>query len=146
MVTPRAEPRRLATGAEPADAGRPADAGFTLIEVIVAVVILTFGLLGLAGTTAWVVRTSTMAEAQTERTMALQTVVEQVRAIDFDDVGSGSEDVGSFAVKWTVTSSTAQSKTVQVVTVGPGMSGTGTGIPSMSNSVADTFYFEVLNP
>ena len=130
----------------PVAVGSSDEHGFTMVEVIVAVVILAFGLLGLAGTTAWVVRTSTMAEAQTERTMALQTVVERIRAQDFADVGSGSENVGNFSLAWSVTSSSAQSKTVEIVNVGPGMWSTGSGLPSMSNSVADTFYFEVLNP
>lgn len=146
MVSTRRAGRGPADGSDAARGRLGARTGFTMIEVIVAVVILTFGLLGLAGTTAWVIRTSTMAEAQTERTLALQSVIERIRAQPFANVSAGSLNLGKFSASWTITASGAEYKTLEIVTTGPGMSGGGSGLPSMSNNVADTFVYQVLNP
>jgi type IV pilus assembly protein PilV len=122
-----------------------ASSGFTLIEVMVALVILAVGVLGLAGTTALVVRQVTLADVATERAAALQTVVERLRAMDFDSVGPGADTVGVFTASWT-SSDLGRSKMVSVVTVGPGLQ-TGTGnMPYLSNSVADTFVYRVIDP
>lgn len=121
-------------------------AGFTLIEVMVALIILTVGVLGLASTTIYVVRQTTMAEMATERTAALQTVVERLRASDYDALTSGTDSVGQFDVEWTVSTGN-RSKLVTVVTVGPGMqSGGGSGMPHPSASVADTFAYRIMQP
>lgn len=121
------------------------NAGFTLIEVMVALVILAVGVLGLAGTTALVVRQVTLADVATERSAALQTVIEQIRAQDFDSVNTGADTVGSFTASWS-TSDLGRSKLVTVVTLGPGLK-TGTGnMPYLSNTVADTFVYRVIDP
>jgi len=116
-----------------------------LIEVIVALVILAVGVLGLAGTTALVVKQVTLADVATERAAALETVIERVRAMDFDSVGDGADTVGSFTANWSSTDF-GTSKLVTVVTLGPGLQ-TGTGnMPHLSNSVADTFVYRVIDP
>ena len=120
--------------------------GFTMVEVIVALIILTVGVLGLASTTIYVVRQTTMAELATERSAALQTVVERLRASDYDALASGSDSVGRFDVEWRVATGN-RSKLVTVVTIGPGMaSGGGTGMPTPSGSVADTFAYRIMQP
>jgi prepilin-type N-terminal cleavage/methylation domain-containing protein len=118
--------------------------GFTLIEVMVALIILTVGVLGLAGTTVWVVRQSTLAELTTERAAAVQAVVEQLRASDYTTLVDGSDSVGRFDVSWTVASAN-RSKLVTVVTVGPGLWG-GNGMPSLAASVADTSAYRIMQP
>jgi prepilin-type N-terminal cleavage/methylation domain-containing protein len=80
------------------DGGQRSRAGFTMIEVIIAITVLAVGVLGLAGTTAYIVRQVTLADVMTERTAALQTVIERVQAMPFDSVSAGSDSVGSFAV------------------------------------------------
>lgn len=120
------------------------EAGFTLVEMIVAILILTIGLLGLAGTTGYVVRQTALADATTERAMALQTAVEAVRAQSYASVGSGTRTIGSFQVSWSVVANTGQSKTVEVVTVGPGASSSG-GVPGLRDQVADTLSFRRMN-
>lgn len=113
---------------------------------MVAMIILTVGVLGLASTTVYVVRQTTMADLATERSAAVQTVVERLRASDYDGLTSGSDSVGRFEVEWRVTTGT-RSKLVTVVTVGPGMaSGGGTGMPGPSGSVADTFAYRIMQP
>jgi len=135
----------MVTGSE--HAGVQADhaaAGFTLVEMIAAILILAIGLLGLAGTTGYVVRQTALGDATTERSMALQTVVETLRARPFASVGSGTRTIGSFAVSWSVAANTGDVMTVEVVTVGPGASTVG-GIPALDAQVADTMYFRKLN-
>lgn len=120
------------------------EAGFTLVEMIAAILILAIGLLGLAGTTGYVVRQTALAEATTERGMALQTVVEALRALPYGSVGTGTRTIGSFQVSWSVVASTSEAKTVEVVTVGPGAS-SSMGIPALRDQVTDTLRFRRMN-
>lgn len=119
-------------------------AGFTLVEVMVALVILATGILGLAATTMYVVRQTTFGELTTERAAAMQSVLEQLRAMDYDSVDSGSDSVGAFTVNWTTTNS-SRSKLVTIVTVGPGLRSNG-GAPALSPAVADTFIYRIIQP
>ena len=85
----KARAERSAGGPSGRDRG-----GFTLVEVIIAITILAFGLLGMAGTTALVVRQVTLADVATERSAALQTTIESLRALPFDSLAAGSDSVG----------------------------------------------------
>lgn len=117
-----------------------------MVEVIIAIIVLAFGLLGMAGTTALLVRQITLADVATERTAALQTTLERLKALPFDSVANGSDSVGIFDVDWTVTSSTNQWKSLRVITRGPGMAaGTG-GFPMLTASVPDTFSYRIIRP
>ena len=120
------------------------EGGFTLVEVIVATIVLAAGLLGLAGATAQVIRQATLADLMTERAYAVQSVVEQVQATSFASVASGSDSVGSFSMSWGATSESAASKVVTVVTSGPGLAST-TGFAALGPNVVDTFTFRVIN-
>lgn len=122
---------------------RRADAGFTIVEVIVAIMILTFGVLGLAGTTALMVRQVTLGELATKRAVAFQSTIEYLRSLEWTDLGSGVDTVGSYAVEWWIDSDEAQSRVMKVVTVGPGVSMV-TGFPSLRPDVADTFSYRIL--
>ena len=117
--------------------------GFTIVELVIAVIILAVGVLGLAGTTALVVRQVTLADVNTERSAALQTVVERLRAANTTSLAStGSQTIGSYAVSWLVTDSSSMSKTVRVITIGPGLSkDTAAVVPTLGSNVADTFTF-----
>jgi prepilin-type N-terminal cleavage/methylation domain-containing protein len=115
--------------------------GFTIIEVIIAMVILTIGVLGLAGTTAFFVRQVTQSDLMTERSAAFQTIVDRLQSLPYDSVQSGSDSVGIYAVDWTSVNNGSQFKTVTIVTTGPGTR----GAPPMNNpQVVDTFTFQVL--
>lgn len=119
--------------------------GFTLVEIIVAVIVLAVGVLGLAGTTAYIVRQITLASVMTERSVALQTVIERLQAVPFDSVGTGSDSVGSFGVSWSSTSETSLSKLVTIVTSGPGVAKMGNNkFPTLGSNVADTFQYRVI--
>jgi Tfp pilus assembly protein PilV len=119
-------------------------AGFTIVEIIAAILILTVGVLGLAGTTAYTVRQVTFANVMTERSVAQQTVIEKLNAMSFADVGSGSDSVGKFTVTWSSATETSASKLVTIITSGPGLSTAGNSFPSLANSVADTFVYRVI--
>lgn len=119
-------------------------AGFTLVEVIVALIILTIGVLGLAGTTALAVRQVTLADITSERSAALQSAIEGLRRMPYADVANGSDSIGRFDVSWTV-SETQRTKTVRIVTVGPGL-GSGAGMPGLRGNVADTFVYRIARP
>jgi len=119
--------------------------GFTMVEVIIAIIILAVGLMGMAGTTALVVRQITLADVATERSAAVQTTLERLRALPFDSVSSGSDSVGIFLMRWSVTTVANQWKIVDLITTGPGMA-RGTGFPMLSASVPDTIIYRILRP
>lgn len=128
------------------DRGSRPRGGFTMVEVIIAIVILAVGVLGLAGSTAYIVRQVTLADLMTERAVAQQSVIEQVQAEPFASIGSGADSVGSFAVSWSSTAETSQSLLVTVVTVGPGLATSASSpSPTLGPNVADTFVFRVIN-
>ena len=124
-------------------APRPAkrSGGFTIIEVLFALIILTFGVLGLASTTLWVVRQTQVSEVATERTVALQSVIEELRAMPYTSVVAGSGTEGNFSVSWSVVEA-SNSKLVTVTTTGPGLLTTG-GFPTLSPSVSETFDYRI---
>ena len=141
--------RRVGYSATPSPSGlegtRDARRGFTLIEVIAAIVILTVGVLGLAGTTAYVIRQVTLANVMTERSVAQQTVIEKLQALPYTSVVAGSDSVGKFTMRWTVADETAASKLVTIVTSGPGLhTSTGNPFPTLGPAVADTFVYRVI--
>lgn len=115
-----------------------------MVEVIIAIVILAVGVLGLAGTTAYIVRQITMADLMTERAMALQSVIERVQAVDYASLASGSDSVGIFYVRWVVSTESAGSSLVKIVTSGPGLSTAGAGYPVLQANVTDTFTYRVI--
>lgn len=117
-----------------------------MVEVIIAMIVLAVGVLGLAGTTAYVVRQVTLADIMTERTVALQTVIEGLQAANFSSVGSGSDSVGVFFVRWSSVSESAVSKLVTLYTAGPGLAqAPGNTFPYLGNNVVDTFQFRVIS-
>lgn len=119
--------------------------GFSLIEVIVALVVLTMGVLGMAATTGFVVRQTTAADMRTNRTAAVQTVLERLRATPWNSLGSGSDVVGHFDVAWSSVND-GITKEVKLITTGPGLT-TVEGVgPRFSDQVADTFVYRIIRP
>lgn len=124
---------------------RRRDAGFSMVEVVVAFMVLAIGVLGLAGTTALVVRQVTASDLATKRNAALMSTVERLRGMPYDSVGSGADTVGNFRVTWSTTVE-PRSKLVRLVTVGPGLKANVAGrFPMMSSQVADTFEYRILS-
>lgn len=113
-----------------------------MVEVIVALVILTGGVLLFGGTTAHIVRQVTLSDLMTERSVAFQTIVDRLQSLPYDSVGSGTDSVGIFAIGWSSVADGAQNKIVTIVTVGPGLG--GTLAPTMDPQAVDTFVFRIL--
>lgn len=122
--------------------GVAARSGFSLIEVIIAMLILTIGVLGLATTTAHIVRQITLGDLMTERSVAFQTVIDRLQSMPYDSVGSGTDSVGVFQLRWTSTPDGAQSKIVRIWTRGPGVG--GQTFPTNDPVKVDSFDFRVL--
>ena len=116
--------------------------GFSLIEVIIAMLILTIGVLGLATTTGHIVRQITLGDLMTERSVAFQTVIDRLQSLPYDSVVAGTDSVGVFALRWTVTPDGAQSKMVRIWTRGPGVG--GQTFPTNDPVKIDSFDFRVL--
>lgn len=121
---------------------RRGDAGFSLVEVVIAVIILTIGVLGLAGTTAHIVRQITLSDLMTERSVAFQATIDRLQSLPFDSVTNGADSVGVFYIRWNATLDGPQSKIVRIWTEGPGMG--GAGMPTNNPSQLDSFDFRVL--
>ncbi|MDZ7779159.1 MAG: prepilin-type N-terminal cleavage/methylation domain-containing protein [Gemmatimonadota bacterium] len=117
-------------------------AGFTMVEVIVAIVILAIGLLGLAGSSGYLIRTVSLGDLMTERSAAFQSTIDRLQSLPYDSVTTGTDSVGVFAVSWDAVDDGPQSKILTIVTVGPGLE-PGASI-QQSPTVADTFVFRIL--
>jgi prepilin-type N-terminal cleavage/methylation domain-containing protein len=116
--------------------------GFSLVEVIIAILILAVGVLGLAGTTAHITRQITLADLMTERSVAFQTTIDRLQSLPFADVSTGQDSVGVYFVSWSSALDGPQSKNVTIVTLGPGLASGAP--PGLNPQVADTFEFRVL--
>lgn len=124
--------------------------GYSLVELVIAVVILAVGILGLAGATSWAVRQVNVADLRTERAMVVQSVLERLKAADFDDVRNGQKDgsggLRPFTTEWTTTEENYDLVAVEVVTVGPGYQPRQGAMPVLVPNKADTFHFQIPRP
>ncbi len=125
-----------------------AEAGFSLVELVMALIVLSFGVVGLATTTLFITRELTLAEVTTARVTAVQSVMENIRATPYDSLDVGGDTIGAMVVSWTATDNTAQDKAVRIVLVGPGLASISEGQSTsiLSNDVTDTIVYRVLRP
>ncbi len=125
-----------------------AEAGFSLVELVMAVVVLAFGVVGLATTTLFITRQLTLAEVTTARVTAIQSVMERIRTTPYDSICEGTDTMGAIVVSWSETAHMAQTKAVRIVTVGPGLASMSQGqsTPMLSSTVVDTIIYKVLRP
>lgn len=74
--------------------------GFTLLEVLVAITILSIGLLALAEMTVYVIRSNTVGSKLTKSTILAQHKLEELRTLPYtdaqlDDTDSNTGDIGT---------------------------------------------------
>ena len=120
--------------------------GFSLLELVIALTILAVGTLALASTTIYAVRSVTLADLATERTAARQSAMENLRALPFDSIATGTDSRGIFSMNWGVTDY-GEWKSISLITAGPGrMVQTDSVQGGMIGDVADTLTFTVLRP
>ncbi|HEX7089571.1 MAG TPA: prepilin-type N-terminal cleavage/methylation domain-containing protein [Longimicrobiales bacterium] len=123
------------------------EGGFSIVELMVALVILTVGLLSLAATTGYVSTQVRTGDLRTERAAALQQVIENLRATPFANLASVAEaqaiTVGDFRFWWTVNRTGSYLAEVEIYSRAvrplPGASGHGAVAP-------DTFSFSIVMP
>jgi len=96
--------------------------GFTMVESLVALVILTVGILALGLLSGQFNQQTNISDTATERSAALQAAIEEIRATDFAAVVDGAVTIDAYEVSWTITSSSDNYKEIEIVTVGPGLS------------------------
>ncbi len=123
-------------------------AGFSLLELVTSLMVLAFGVVGLATTTVFITGQLTLAEVATARAAASRSAMERIRATPYDAIGPGRDTIGPMVVSWTVTATTPQTTTLAVVILGPGQASISEGqsAPILSSAVADTLIYTVLRP
>ena len=123
-------------------------AAFSLIELVMSLVVLAFGVVGLATTSLLITRQLTLAEVTTARAAATRSAMERIRATPFASIGPGNDTTGAMVVTWSVSATTPQTITLDVVTVGPGLSPISESQPTpfLSSAVTDTLAYTVLRP
>ena len=126
--------------------------GFTIVEVLIALVILAVGMLALATTSIFATTQVRVADLKTEQSLAVQEIVEQMRASRFTSLATRAEasavQAGSYAVWWTVTPINGNLRRVTVFTRGPGYQLKGQAGRTHSgwtNAARDTFTVEIAN-
>lgn len=121
--------------------------GTSLVEVVVAMMVLTGTLLGMASVATLANRQMVTAEFMMERDAARRMTIEFLRALPYDSVRDGSDVLGGYQMAWTVTPEGPRSKALVIVTTGPGLE---VRPPSVSSGifpdVTDTVSHRVLRP
>ena len=75
--------------------------GFTVIEVMIAVMVLAVGILAVAASSALVTRFILQGQLDTEATALAHQRIEKLRSVPCDSVVAGSETLGTFDLRWT---------------------------------------------
>lgn len=117
--------------------------GFTIVEVLIAIVILAVGMLALATTSIVATTQVKIADLKTEESVAVQQAVEMLKAVPFDSIQPRAEAsalrFGSYQVWWSVASPNRFLYRVTVFTKGPGYDA-GAG---WVTAARDTFVVEI---
>lgn len=119
--------------------------GFTLIEVMVAMVIFVVAILALASSTGFVGMQMQAADLRTERAAAQQQAVERLHAMEFEGLQSTAKGAGEslddYTIWWQVRSVRWALKEVELYTEGPAFQG-----GKREAVVVDTLTFRIARP
>jgi len=119
--------------------------GFSLVEVVVAIVVLSVGVLAMAASTGYIaaeVRSSTF---NTQRAVARRQVIEQLRAMPFDNIScttAGSGAVGRYSMEWRTTCLSTNLKRILVIASGPAV----VSQRAARQNLTDTAVVEIARP
>jgi prepilin-type N-terminal cleavage/methylation domain-containing protein len=118
--------------------------GFSLVEVVIAIMVLSFGLLAMAASTGYVATQLRSTTFDTQRNLARQRVAEQLRSTVFANVVSNTtgQAVGRYTIRWNVTNVNVAQRRVQIITAGPAYRA-GQGART---TVTDTATIVILSP
>ena len=123
---------------------RSGQAGFSLVEVMIATMILTIGLLAMAASNAYVAAHLKSSTYATQRTQAKERLVEELRATTYSTIATNNtaRTVGRYSMTWSVATN-GLAKTVTLYTSGPAYRG---GTRGQRTTVVDTMSFDILSP
>lgn len=97
--------------------------GFTLVEIIVAMMVLSVGMLAMAASTGYVSAEIRNANWNTQRAMARARALEQIQALPFDSINTASVQTvgtyGQFTLTYRALATNNNLRTVQVISSGP---------------------------
>lgn len=118
--------------------------GFSLVEIVIAIMVLSFGMLAMAASTGYVASQMRSSVWDTQRNLAKREVSERLRAMPWANMATTTspETVGRYAVRWNVTSTNNATRQVQIITSGPAYrAGRGS-----SSTVVDTTTITIVRP
>jgi len=135
-TTDRARPTPGIRIGAPADTG--GESGFGIVEAIVAIVVLSVGLLGLAGLTLAAGRQADISSSRTARQLAAEQVLERLRDQGYDgladETGAGPSDTTVSVAGRTLT------VTTEVTQEAPGLRRIRVEVPESGRSPGSTVY------
>jgi type IV pilus assembly protein PilV len=91
--------------------------GFTLIEVLVSISLLTIALLGLCGATVMAMKGNSLSQMSTKATVMAKDKIEGLKNLNYTQVASGSDTPeANYTRQWTVTNNSpvTDTKTIAV--------------------------------
>jgi Tfp pilus assembly protein PilE len=105
-------------------AGSKARRGFTIVEVLVSILMITFGILGFIGSTAGVTKMISRGNRAAVASAYNQGRLERVQATPCGRLATGTQTNGRFTTAWTVEDYMGgRTKRVRIVTQFPGVRG-----------------------
>lgn len=100
------------------------ESGFTLVEVLIATVLLTIGILAMATATMGMTRMLSRGDRSATAAFYTQERLERLRGLPCASITAGSQVRGDFyQLAWTVSAPNLRSRQITVVTTYPGRSG-----------------------
>ena len=92
-------------------------AGFSLIEVLIALSIFTIGILGVATLVISSINENGLARRVTEATALAEDRLESMLALPYEDIDTGQSTEGAYTVSWNVAEDiiVAQTKSITVI-------------------------------
>ena len=118
--------------------------GFSLVEIVIAMMVLSFGMLAMAASTGYVASQMRSSVWDTQRNLAKLEITERLRSTAWNNLTTQTtaQTVGRYAVRWNVTAINNATRSVQVITSGPAYrAGRGS-----SSTVVDTTSITIVKP
>ena len=119
-------------------AGEPGEQGMSMLEVLVAVVLLAIGLLAVAASGGLSLREVSDSRTQLRSWTGVGRIADSLTALGWGGVDDGSATVDDVELTWTVASPSAGLERVDLVVDRPSAAGFGT--------VTDTVYLYLAKP
>lgn len=86
--------------------------GFSLVELIVAMVLLVIGVMGLVAVSGYAIRQASSTDRSTVATLVAQSRMERLRSLSCGNITNGTATTRGIAESWTVTAVGSNSRQV----------------------------------